>query len=204
MSQHNVILANGEFPIHSYPLKLINNAKNIICTDGSVNKLIKIGIKANIIIGDMDSLDISSAEIKKNMIPDANQNNSDLEKALIYYLENFKKEKLFIIGATGLRDDHNFTNMLLLNRFSSELSISLVTNYYKIIVNKGKNIYPSQPNQQISILPLKRINQISTEGLKYELREASLDSDSRGISNIALQSEFMIESSDNVFVFLEL
>ena len=204
MSQHNVILANGEFPIHSYPLKLINNAKNIICTDGSVNKLIKIGIKANIIIGDMDSLDISSAEIKKNMIPDANQNNSDLEKALIYYLENFKKEKLFILGATGLRDDHNFTNMLLLNKFSSELSISLVTNYYKIIVNKGKNIYPSQPNQQISILPLKRINQISTEGLKYELREASLDSDSRGISNIALHSEFMIESSDNVFVFLEL
>ena len=204
MSQHNVILANGEFPIHSYPLKLINNAKNIICTDGSVNKLIKIGIKANIIIGDMDSLDISSAEIKKNMIPDANQNNSDLEKALIYYLENFKKEKLFIIGATGLRDDHNFINMLLLNKFSSELSISLVTNYYKIIVNKGKNIYPSQPNQQISILPLKRINQISTEGLKYELREASLDSDSRGISNIALHSEFMIESSDNVFVFLEL
>lgn len=204
MSQHNVILANGEFPIHSYPLKLINNAKNIICTDGSVNKLIKIGIKANIIIGDMDSLDISSAEIKKNMIPDANQNNSDLEKALIYYLENFKKEKLFIIGATGLRDDHNFTNMLLLNKFSSELSISLVTNYYKIIVNKGKNIYPSQPNQQISILPLKRINQISTEGLKYELREASLDSDSRGISNIALHSEFMIESSDNVFIFLEL
>lgn len=204
MSQHNVILANGEFPIHSYPLKLINNAKNIICTDGSVNKLIKIGIKANIIIGDMDSLDISSAEIKKNMIPDANQNNSDLEKALIYYLENFKKEKLFIIGATGLRDDHNFTNMLLLNKFSSELSISLVTNYYKIIVNKGKNIYPSQPNQQISILPLKRINQISTEGLKYELRKAFLDSDSRGISNIALHSEFMIESSDNVFVFLEL
>ena len=204
MSEHNVILANGEFPIHSYPLKLIKNAKNIICTDGSANKLIKIGMKANVIIGDMDSLDISSIEIKKNMMPDANQDNSDLEKAFIYYLENFKNEKLFVLGATGLRDDHNFTNMLLLNKFSSVLSISLVTNYYKIIVNNGKNIYPSEPNQQISILPLKRINQISTKGLKYELKKASLNSDSRGISNIALYSEFMIESSDNVFVFLEL
>ena len=204
MTEYNVILANGEFPTHSYPLKLIENAKSIICTDGSADKLIKIGYKANIIIGDMDSLDISIVEIKKNMIPDDNQNNSDLEKALIYYLENFKNEQLFVLGATGLRDDHNFTNMLLLNKFSSELSVSLVTNYYKIIVNKGKNIYPSQPNQQISILPLKKINQISTEGLKYELKKTCLSSDSRGISNIALNNEFMIESSDNVFVFLEL
>ena len=97
MTEYNVILANGEFPTHSYPLKLIENARSIICTDGSADKLIKIGYKANIIIGDMDSLDISIVEINKNMIPDDNQNNSDLEKALIYYLENFKNEQLFVL-----------------------------------------------------------------------------------------------------------
>ena len=134
MTEYNVILANGEFPTHSYPLKLIKNAKSIICTDGSADKLIKIGYKANIIIGDMDSLDISIVEIKKNMIPDDNQNNSDLEKALIYYLENFKNEQLFVLGATGLRDDHNFTNMLLLNKFPLNLVIELSNvNLYRFL-----------------------------------------------------------------------
>ena len=79
-----------------------------------------------------------------------------------------------------------------------------ITNYYKILVNKGKNIYPSIPSQQVSILPLKNINKVTTKGLKYELNESSLEASSIGISNIALNKEFSIYSSENVFVFLEL
>ena len=75
MTEYNVILANGEFPTHSYPLKLIKNAKSIICTDGSADKLIKIGYKANIIIGDMDSLAISIVEIKKYARGEDSRNN---------------------------------------------------------------------------------------------------------------------------------
>ena len=122
----------------------------------------------------------------------------------MYYLKKYKNEKLYILGATGLRDDHNFANLLLLNKYSSQLSIMYVTNYYKIIVNKGKNIYPSVPSQQISILALKKINMVTTHGLEYELNKVSLEPDSRGISNIALNNEFMIETSENAFIFLEL
>ena len=203
MDEFNVILANGEFPIHSYPLDLIKKAKMIICTDGSANKLLKINIEPDIIIGDMDSLESKSIK-DKEIIIDANQNNTDLEKAIMYYLKKYKNEKLYILGATGLRDDHNFANLLLLNKYSSQLCIMYVTNYYKIIVNKGKNIYPSVPSQQISILALKKINMVTTHGLEYELNKVSLEPDSRGISNIALNNEFMIETSENAFIFLEL
>jgi thiamine pyrophosphokinase len=204
MTEFNVIIANGEFPIHSYPLELIKKAKNIICTDGSAEKLLNINIHPDILIGDMDSTKINSADIKSKILEDKNENNTDLEKALIYYSENFNNEKLFILGATGLRDDHNFANLLLLNKYSENLSVMFITNYYKILVNKGKNIYPSTPSQQVSILPLKNINKVTTKGLKYELNESSLEASSIGISNIALNKEFSIYSSENVFVFLEL
>jgi thiamine pyrophosphokinase len=204
MNEFNVIIANGEFPIHSYPLELIKKAKNIICTDGSAEKLLNINIQPDILIGDMDSIKINSANIKSKILVDKSENNTDLEKALIYYSENFNNEKLFILGATGLRDDHNFANLLLLNKFSEDLSIMFVTNYYKILVNKGKNIYPCKPSQQVSILPLKNINKVTTGGLKYELNESPLNTTSTGISNIAINNEFSINSSENVFVFIEI
>ena len=152
----------------------------------------------------MDSTKINSADIKSKILEDKNENNTDLEKALIYYSENFNNEKLFILGATGLRDDHNFANLLLLNKYSANLSVMFISNYSKILVNKGKNIYPSTPSQQVSILPLKNINKVTTEGLKYELNESPLEASGTGISNIALNNEFSINSSENVFVFLEL
>ena len=88
----------------------------------------------------MDSTKIDSADIKSKILEDKNENNTDLEKALVYYSENFNNEKLFILGATGLRDDHNFANLLLLNKYSENLSVMFITNYYKILVNKGKNL----------------------------------------------------------------
>ena len=54
------------------------------------------------------------------------------------------------------------------------------------------------------LLPLKIINNITTEGLKFNLTKDKLTPDSLGISNIALENQFMINSSENIFVFVEI
>ena len=46
------ILANGKYPSHHYPIDIIKNAKTLICTDGSANKLKKHGYDPTFIIGD--------------------------------------------------------------------------------------------------------------------------------------------------------
>ena len=58
------ILANGQFPVHPFPLDILHNSQTIICTDGSANSLIDKGINPNVIIGDMDSLLIDIDSIK--------------------------------------------------------------------------------------------------------------------------------------------
>ena len=56
-----ILLANGEFPTHPVPLRFLNSAETIICTDGSADKLLAHGRTPDVIIGDMDS-----TKLKKN------------------------------------------------------------------------------------------------------------------------------------------
>ena len=51
-----VILANGEYPTHVLPLKILEEAKFVICCDGAANEYILRGHTPDIIIGDGDSL----------------------------------------------------------------------------------------------------------------------------------------------------
>ena len=56
-----VILAKGDYPTHPIPLRILKDAKTIICCDGAVNNLDTNGRGPEFIIGDMDSI---SADLK--------------------------------------------------------------------------------------------------------------------------------------------
>ena len=51
---------------------------------------------------------------------------------------------------------------------------------------------------------MSKISQITTEGLKYKLNKSRLLPDSLGISNVAIDDKFTVNSSGNVFIFMEL
>ena len=51
-----VILANGEFPSHQYPLSILHDAEYVVCCDGGADTYIAKGFIPNVIIGDGDSL----------------------------------------------------------------------------------------------------------------------------------------------------
>ena len=51
-----VLYGNGELINHSLPLKKLKNSGTIIALDGGANKLIKLGFKPHIILGDLDSI----------------------------------------------------------------------------------------------------------------------------------------------------
>ena len=172
-----IILADGEFPTNSYAIKVLQNASIIICTDGSANKLSKINKIPDFIIGDFDSIQNKNNFSSEVKVENLDQHNNDLEKAIAFFLKKYPGENLTIIGANGLRDDQNLASLLILDKYSKYLSIVMLSNYFKIFINKGKNIYPCKSNQTISLLPLKIINNITTEGLKFNLTKDKLTPD---------------------------
>jgi thiamine pyrophosphokinase len=113
-----LIVANGPFLSKAIILEAAENAF-IIALDGASNKLFKLGIKPNIILGDFDSfqgkVDFFS-DVKRLIIPD--QNFTDLQKGL-KFAKKYASE-IHIVCATGGRMDHEQSNIRSLQ---SEYSI---------------------------------------------------------------------------------
>ncbi len=195
-----VIVANGKYPSHHYPQELIENAKTIICTDGSANKLKNHGYDPTFVIGDMDSITNIKDFKESDFLHIPKQNNTDLEKVFDFCIESLIKE-VNILGATGIRDDLAMTNMLLLMKYHKKLKIKMVTDLYTIECFKGKQTFNSFPGQNISLIAVYRVKSVTTKGLKYSLTKQSLSPSGHGVSNTATDNKFTVRSSNRMLLF---
>ncbi len=194
------IIANGQFPNHKIPLQILHESNTIICADGAANTLINKGISPNVIIGDMDSVSIDTKEYSGRFIKDSNQENTDLEKAFEWCIKN-NINTINVLGTSQKREDHSIGNLYLLSKYCDALNLTYVTDYFSITCHEGSKKFLSFNNQLVSILPVKHIQNISTENLKYRLTNEELPISSRGISNRSLGDNFVINSSGKIWVF---
>ena len=196
-----IVLANGEFPKHQSALYFLNFDYNIICTDGSADKLEKHGIPPRIIIGDFDSTKIIHKKSEALWIERPDQNKTDLEKAFEWCLsKNIKK--IILLGAGGIREDHMLGNLFVVSKFSDLFEIEVITNHSTIFCIKGSKTIEAKIGQQISIVAAENVERITVTGLKYSLTNEPLSPSSRAISNEAIGEKFSIECTDKIFLFL--
>lgn len=196
-----VILANGRFPSHPYPLQILKKAGTVICTDGSADKLLEFDLTPHVIIGDQDSTSLNELSYRGLWIKTPNQDKTDLHKALEWCLVNGLKE-IVVLGAMGEREDHALSNLHLLGTFSKKMTINYITDYANIYTFTGKRTFPSIKGQQISIVAIEPVKSITTTGLKYVLHSESFPPDSTGISNEAEGDEFSVATSHPVWLFI--
>jgi thiamine pyrophosphokinase len=148
-------------------IQLIKQYKRpIIAADGAANKLLEIGIVPDIVIGDLDSIDISMvSNFKIEIIEEPNQNESDFQKAMTYVT---KKELVppVIIGMNGGHMDHILNNVSIL---AQNKCIFLDYPIIGFTLEANDSISLSLPTHtKISIIGLSNCL-ITTHGLKWEL-----------------------------------
>ncbi len=196
-----VVLANGHFPSHSVPLQILNSAGTVICTDGSADTLLQFERTPHIIIGDQDSTRLNHNKFPGLWIATTDQNKTDLQKTLQWCLVNDLLD-VVVLGAMGKREDHSLGNLHVLAEFSKKMNIHFVSDYAFIYCCKGKRSFPSIKGQQISIIAIEPVETITTTGLKYALDNESFPPACNGISNEAVGSEFSIDTSHPVWLFI--
>ncbi|ALR31036.1 thiamine pyrophosphokinase [Chryseobacterium sp. IHB B 17019] len=194
MKDKALLFINGDAP-KSFP-----NPENyglIACTDGAFHYLKTLNFplnKLDFISGDFDSHSGKDEDIyDEKFIYTPDQEKTDFHKALEIILEkDFTNVDVF--GGSGGEQDHFLGNLTVAFGFKDKLNIKFYdefSEYYfipKSFTTKGVK------NKMISLYPFPSVENITTKGLNWLLKNGSLSITSKlGTRNFAVEDEIAVE-----------
>ena len=112
-----IIFANGELNLPPDWAELLASAELLIAVDGGAKHLLSLGLEADLLIGDLDSIaaaDLASlkkAQVEIQSFP-SEKDQSDLELALLA-AQKRGAENIFVLAGLGRRWDHSLVNILI-------------------------------------------------------------------------------------------
>lgn len=187
-----VILADGAFPTAAEPLRLLHEARYVVCCDGAARHW----PQCDAIVGDGDSV---PDELRSRLHQIDEQEDNDLTKATRFCLSKDMR-RIVYLGTTGLREDHTLGNISLMARYVQDFGIEplLATDHGWFVVARGETVFDSFPGQQVSIFNLD-CSTLDSEGLRwqaYPYRQLW-----QGTLNEAVNDTFTLRSDGKYMVF---
>lgn len=189
-----LIICNGSVLSKRNIAPLLRPKPFIVCADGGANRAREFGIRPDVIIGDLDSI---TSRTKKHFshverIHIADQYSTDLEKALDFLLNRHIRSAT-VVGATGGRPDHSFANISILKKYHKKIHLLFSDSFCDIQAIDGEIVFEARVGSIVSLMPLGRCTGVTTIGLKYPLRNESLELGVReGASNEVISSPVRI------------
>jgi thiamine pyrophosphokinase len=179
----------------------------VIAADGGTHHCLGLGIRPQVVIGDLDSvrddeLEALSAQGTEIITYPRRKDFTDLELAL---LEAQKRgaDRVLVLAGLGKRWDQSLANILLPAAFA-DLQISLVDGRQELhFLHPGEPFEISgQPGDTVSLIPLGGdAHGITTHGLEYPLYAESLQLGStRGISNVLLEEHASVRLGEGMLL----
>jgi len=197
-----ILILNGNLSNNKDTTSFLDKYNIIICADGAANKIIKLGIEPDYILGDLDS--ISAENLKKyydKIVELKDQNYNDLHKILLWCKEKNIKY-IDIIGIDGKRIDHTIGNFSIILDCISFVDITIYTEYGTIYTINKERTFKNCYKKNISIFNSMPENKITTNGLKYELNNANLKKFYTGTLNKAIKNEIKIKTKDKILIYI--
>lgn len=217
MSSHHIIregqepaliIANGESCSNELLGQLLEWSPFVVVLDGAINRVLELGIKIDVLLGDFDSknhaVEQIQAQQKIEIVHTPDQNKTDLQKGIEFLIaRNF--DAVNIIWATGRRADHNLSNITDIVRYKQQINIVLHDDYSKIFQLPKRYQKWYVKDTVLSLMPVGVVSGVTTQGLSYNLQNDVLTLGYRtSSSNSAAQDgQVMIEHSEGDLLMME-
>lgn len=187
MSSHHIvrddqepalIIANGAACSEELMGQLLEWSPLVIVLDSAIERVLDLGIKVDVLLGDFDRNLNPEVYIKHQypleIIHAPNQNKTDLEKAFDYLIEKGHKA-VNVIWATGKRADHTLTNMTTIVQYRNQLKIVVLDDHSKVFLLPHKFDKWYTANTTLSLIPVGKVSGIHTQNLMYALQNETLE-----------------------------
>jgi thiamine pyrophosphokinase len=201
-----VIVANGPSPEAPFPAFQVEPDDLVICVDGGARNALDLGLRPDVVIGDMDSLGSElSARLQESVrlvTYPPRKDQTDLELAVRYALDEGATD-LVLLAALGGRIDHTLANVMLLAMPELQgIRARLVDGPQELLLVRDKVVIEGRPGDTVSLLPLtKDAVGIYTQGLEYALKEGVLKfGAARGVSNVMKAEQATVRVSDGLLL----
>jgi thiamine pyrophosphokinase len=189
----SALIANGHIDSLTTVRPAILHHQRVVAVDGGLHHCHELGIIPHLIVGDFDSC---SANLLKHygtvpqIVLAQDKDQTDLEVAIEHEFKQGARE-ISLFAAWGKRMDHSLTNALLLVRHAGR--IKLATEEETLFAIQGTTQISCHPGQTLSLLPIYgQATGINSSGLKWELKQGTLDQNFIGISNICMKEQITI------------
>jgi thiamine pyrophosphokinase len=188
-----LILGNGPWRGVEFLPELAAQADYIIAANGGFARARRLGLRVDLVVGDLDSLGPEErAELKesgiKTVVHPRAKDQTDLELALEEALK-LGPEKIRLFGALGARLDQSLANIFILEK-AARLGVEaeILSGRERLYLVHDRLELPEaevEVGDLVSLLSLtEEAGGLRTWGLEYPLRGESLvRASSRGISN---------------------
>lgn len=204
MSSHHIIrdkqepaliIANGEACSMEILDQLLEWSPTVLVLDGALERVISLGIKVDVWLGDFDHTlitDFSDYPLKKVHAPD--QNLTDLEKAFEYLLaEGYPAVN--VVWASGKRMDHTLNNFHSMVRYGRQMKIVFFDDYSTsyLLPPMFEKWYPAK--SPISLMPYGEAFEVKSTGLVYDLNHPVLRLGTQTSSSNETRADGMVKIS---------
>ena len=186
MSSHHIvrddqepalIIANGASCSTELMGQLLEWSPLVIVLDSAIERVLELDIKIDVLLGDFDRDFNPNVYLEKQyplkIVHTPDQNKTDLQKAFDYLIDKGHKA-VNVIWATGKRADHTITNITTIVSYRNTLKVVVMDDHSKIFLlpNKYEKWYTK--NTVLSLIPIGKVDGISTNNLFYPLNNEEL------------------------------
>ncbi|HSD15404.1 MAG TPA: thiamine diphosphokinase [Flavobacterium sp.] len=210
MSSHHIvrddqepalIIANGASCSEELLGQLLEWSPFVIVLDSAIERVLKLNIKVDVLLGDFDRGFNPEHYLKKQypleIVHTPDQEKTDLEKAFDYLIEK-GHTAVNVVWATGRRADHTITNITNIVRYREHLKIVILDDHSKIFLLPKHFQKWYTKDSIISLIPIGQVTGIHSDNLFYPLENDTLTIGFRtGSSNHAKEDGLVTINHDN-------
>lgn len=205
-----VIVANGDAVPGDRAIAA--GAELLIAADGGALLCSRWGLLPELVVGDLDSLGVDRAdELARRgarvMAYPADKDESDTEIAVSVALERGAIDIVLLAALGGERLDHEIANILLVAgpRSRGRLRAVRGDTTVRSLHSRSRLVLDGSPGDIVTLMPLGDAGGVTTEGLRYTLRDEPLRAGAaRGLSNVIERAGASIALDAGVLIVIEI